>query len=383
VAQLDIDGAAYTYGYDSRGHTTTDGRRTYLWNEAEQISGITGMSDYSYDGHGKRVKTVLAGGSVEYSIYNLAGQLMHTEKDGVKTDFLSLNGKPLAEIRTAGSATSTKYLHPDISGSPRLATDASGVLLWRESYTPYGEKLNATEGKTGYTGHAYDAESGLVYMQARYYDPQLARFLSTDPVGFDPGNTFSFSRYAYANNNPYRYIDPDGRDNVAVVTGSRLSTSNDISHWRGQYTIHEYSVYRTPNGTPAWAANLVGRVLGDKVGSFEVSWNARSSDARNRGTVLGDSSKIAEVSLGEGRHPIQVTDIGRAKEDVLTQVTNGETIMRTQIRLHSGGPYFSLGCGVTCDTKSKLTTESNLISNMPALGNLGETTYISLPAKED
>jgi len=48
-------------------------------------------------------------------------------------------------------------------------------------------------------------------MGARYYDPVVGRFISTDPVGFDEQNVHSFNRYAYANNNPYRYVDPDGR----------------------------------------------------------------------------------------------------------------------------------------------------------------------------
>ncbi len=64
-------------------------------------------------------------------------------------------------------------------------------------------------GTLDYTGHQGDP-SGLVYMGARYYDPEIGRFLSMDPASFSPGNVQSFNRYAYANNNPYRYVDPDG-----------------------------------------------------------------------------------------------------------------------------------------------------------------------------
>ena len=55
-----------------------------------------------------------------------------------------------------------------------------------------------------------DWDSGLVYMQQRYYDPVAGRFLSIDPVTTDANTGASFNRYTYANNNPYRYIDPDG-----------------------------------------------------------------------------------------------------------------------------------------------------------------------------
>jgi uncharacterized protein RhaS with RHS repeats len=53
-------------------------------------------------------------------------------------------------------------------------------------------------------------------MSARYYNPTLGRFISPDPVHYVEGNIHSFNRYAYANNNPMRYIDPDGRTPVHV-----------------------------------------------------------------------------------------------------------------------------------------------------------------------
>ena len=53
----------------------------------------------------------------------------------------------------------------------------------------------------------------------RYYDPVAARFLSTDPVLTDNNTGASFNRYVYANNNPYRYIDPDGRDSLTIEGG--------------------------------------------------------------------------------------------------------------------------------------------------------------------
>jgi RHS repeat-associated protein len=66
----------------------------------------------------------------------------------------------------------------------------------------------------GYTGHKFDADLGLSYMQARYYDPVIGRFYSNDPKGFR--DVHSFNRYTYANNNPYRYIDPDGQESISA-----------------------------------------------------------------------------------------------------------------------------------------------------------------------
>ena len=87
-------------------------------------------------------------------------------------------------------------------------------------YAPFGlewGKTNASSGEDeiGYTGHKHDKSIGLTYMQARYYDPVIGRFYSNDPVGslghLSQGNIQGFNRYAYANNNPYKYTDPDGK----------------------------------------------------------------------------------------------------------------------------------------------------------------------------
>lgn len=115
-------------------------------------------------------------------------------------------------LNTAGQIT---YLHHDLAGSVIGATDAAGNLLWKEDYRPYGERIvrepASASNRQFYAGHSLDTDTGLSYMGARYYDPMNGRFLAVDPVGFHPGNVHGFNRYAYGNNNPYRYVDPDGR----------------------------------------------------------------------------------------------------------------------------------------------------------------------------
>jgi RHS repeat-associated protein len=82
----------------------------------------------------------------------------------------------------------------------------------RSEYEPYGLLLNrALHDGPGYTGHVNDAATGLSYMQQRYYDPGIGRFLSVDPVTASGNSGANFNRYWYANNNPYRFTDPDGR----------------------------------------------------------------------------------------------------------------------------------------------------------------------------
>ena len=149
---------------------------------------------------------------------------------------------------SAADAGTVTYYYNDLAGSPVVATDASGTVIWRESYQPYGARTRnevaAGENKVWFTSRRQDAETGLVYMGARYYDPVVGRFVSTDPVGFDEGNIHSFNRYAYANNTPYRYKDPDGWAADLVVDAG-------------------FVVYDTGRFLGAGAAWLIGRVMGN------------------------------------------------------------------------------------------------------------------------
>ncbi|WP_221227832.1 RHS repeat domain-containing protein [Rhodocyclus tenuis] len=123
----------------------------------------------------------------------------------------------------SGHAATEKvtYFHNDISGTPMLATDITGAAVWKENYRPYGEKLNkpvaADDNKVGFAGKPFDNNTGLSYMGARYYDPVLGRFTGIDPKEVSPSDLHSFNRYAYANNNPYKFVDPDGRSAIDVA----------------------------------------------------------------------------------------------------------------------------------------------------------------------
>ena len=118
----------------------------------------------------------------------------------------------LATTRWSAGAVTVTYLHSDATRTPVVATDATGAVVFRENYTPYGErrtKAPAARAQSVFYGAHVEDPSGLVYMGARYYDPGLGRFLGMDP---DPvSGPQNFGRYTFANNSPYAYVDPDGR----------------------------------------------------------------------------------------------------------------------------------------------------------------------------
>ncbi|MGQ0595513.1 MAG: RHS repeat domain-containing protein [Gammaproteobacteria bacterium] len=110
------------------------------------------------------------------------------------------------------------YYHNDALGSPIIATDQQGRVVWRKSYAPYGQPIGQTApNEPGYTGKFEEPDLGIQNFGARWYDPRIGRFLAIDPAGFDPQNPQSFNRYAYGNNNPYKYVDPDGRVLVDTI----------------------------------------------------------------------------------------------------------------------------------------------------------------------
>lgn len=114
--------------------------------------------------------------------------------------------------------TTVTYIHTDALGSVVAESDANGNVIKRYDYEPYGAVVGGqVTGGPGYTGHVSDSATGLSYMQQRYMDPQLGVFLSVDPVTAYDQPVGQFNRYRYANGNPYKFTDPDGRSATLLV----------------------------------------------------------------------------------------------------------------------------------------------------------------------
>ncbi|WP_459040523.1 RHS repeat-associated core domain-containing protein [Stenotrophomonas sp. PSU-St83] len=124
------------------------------------------------------------------------------------------------------AAQTVTYVHTDVLGSVVAESDANGSVIKRHVYEPYGAVVGGQVGDgPGYTGHVSDSSTGLSYMQQRYMDPQLGVFLSVDPVTAYEQPIGQFNRYRYANGNPYRFTDPDGRE-----SGAAFKVVNDATN---------------------------------------------------------------------------------------------------------------------------------------------------------
>ncbi|QIZ78685.1 RHS repeat domain-containing protein [Ferrimonas lipolytica] len=205
-------------------------------------------------------------------------------------------------------AAKVTYMHSDALGSPVAATDEEGNVLWREHYDLFGKRLNNQGDDTGYTSHEFDKDTGLTYMQARYYDPLIGRFYSNDPVDalghIQRGNpVHGFNRYTYANNNPYKYVDPDGEFGVL---GFAIGFIADAG---AQYVM---------TGSVDLKQSLVSGAVGAVTGGLTSL--AKSSLSVGGKVVASQSEKIAAgalVSAGGG--------VAGATGYAVNENLNGET----------------------------------------------------------
>jgi RHS repeat-associated protein len=166
----------------------------------------------------------------------------------------------LVSACVAAPAQTVTYIHNDPAGNPVLATDANGNVVWKRTYKPYGEELDpppaGAADHIGFSGHPIDQDTGLVYMGRRYYDPVLGRFLSPDPAEPDLDNLVqSLNRYAYGNNNPYRYRDPDGRSAVLMFAVPPLLLGG--AWWVTRSPEQRESMIRVAAQAASWFRGLV------------------------------------------------------------------------------------------------------------------------------
>lgn len=194
-----------------RGNITANALKAqaYQFDLAHRMNAVTGQESYLYDGHGRRARSMnLQTGTIEYYGYGKDGRLLQdwSNRRQVRNGYVYLGNTVvgLYEVNLTNGTVTPKYQHTDALGSPVVTTNASKTVLSRMSYTPYGLPTLPMDG-VGYTGHFMDVGTGLTYMQQRYYDPQMGRFLATDPAASD------HNLYAYAALNPLSLIDPDGR----------------------------------------------------------------------------------------------------------------------------------------------------------------------------
>jgi RHS repeat-associated protein len=214
---------------------------------------------------------------------------------------------PVTFTVTPNPAGEITYLHHDLAGSVIAATDANGAVIWKEEYRPYGERVMndpaSASNRQFFTGKPLDQDTGLSYMGARYYDPVVARFTGSDAVGFSPGKVHSFNRYAYGNNNPYRFIDPDGNQPVTlqdIAILSPESTASAAQYWAAQQIESGNSLYAIPGVVATVLNQHLPEVLAIAGAMRGHGGAVTARDLRTVGRADFDAARGAKLSENGG-----------------------------------------------------------------------------------
>ncbi|MFZ5789555.1 MAG: RHS repeat-associated core domain-containing protein [Pseudomonadota bacterium] len=200
-----------TYSYDANGNMISAAGDIIVYDGENRPVSVNTVA-FVYGPDGERLKKIAGGTTTLYLGSDVEIQ------GGTMTKYLPGD--------TKRSGASTWWLHRDHLISVRAETDATGAVVQRAHYKPYGERLTTVslipESK-GFIGERTDDETGLTYLHARYYDPVLGRFIQPDT--FDPTlEGVGVNRYAYAGNDPINQSDPNGH-----FTDSRQNGPRDLN----------------------------------------------------------------------------------------------------------------------------------------------------------
>jgi RHS repeat-associated protein len=230
---------SYSYGYDGEGNQTSRPGSTNSFNVAGLPTKLLARSIYgttfafAYDGFGSRVKKsstsrTLSGGLRTKTRVSVGGLYYRDSTSGAPaTHTYNIVGPDgvLAQVVAGADGTPQPpvYILHDHLGTADTIVDASGAVIERRKFDPWGNLIDPTDPTSGaptlvsnvpfgFAGHEHDWDALLINMSARMYDPALGRFLSPDPAGPSSLTAAALNRYAYVLNNPSTLRDPFGFD---------------------------------------------------------------------------------------------------------------------------------------------------------------------------
>jgi RHS repeat-associated protein len=197
------------YTYDAAGNLTGRGTDTFTWDWANRLTAASvggTTTSYAYDGDDVRVQKTQGMATTTY-LWDRESGLPLLVDDGT-SGYVHADGV-LAQV----SGGAPRYLLGDALGSVRGASDADGALIGSADYEVFGavRGTSSTGSVFDFTGEQTDAESGLIHLRARQYDPRTGRFLSRDVVQPNAPGTQGYNLYAYTANNPTTFTDPSGQ----------------------------------------------------------------------------------------------------------------------------------------------------------------------------
>ena len=195
--------------------------------------------EYGYDPQGRRIKRLARDGSTRSEThYLLDAERPYHE---IVTERTQENGGPwnsrtylytpdgVGTLISDSDGTTTRQIYSDGQGSTRLVTD--GATTQAYSYDAFG---TLSEGGSPpithlYTGERFDADTGLIYLRARDYDPKIGRFVSMDEHPGSQGIPLTLNKYLYGNADPVNGMDPSGYATLTDVLGGMSNAASSFA----------------------------------------------------------------------------------------------------------------------------------------------------------
>ncbi|WP_237155601.1 RHS repeat-associated core domain-containing protein, partial [Oryzibacter oryziterrae] len=271
---------------------------------------------YGPDGERLRKTVTVVAGSLAKSTTStwfLGADVEYTPATANAAASWTILPHPDIRIVKSGTTTATCYVHRDQLASVTLESDATGAIAAENRYTPWGDQIAGSTptkgcglGETrGYIGERADAETGLIYLHARWYDPEIGRFMTPD--WWDPvdggsaakgaaagvrGNPVGMNRYAYAGNDPINKSDRNGHE-VHWSESFYDPSSRSIQHLGGGSSGGDYHGGNGFEHASETIANFMGNLgFGD---GHSSTWHD-SADFRDQ--VAGDDIVTGSVLIG-------------------------------------------------------------------------------------
>ncbi len=209
-----------TYTYDANGNLATiasgGATTTLTWDAASRLTQVAypagsgkPNSQMTYDAFNQRVQLVDSRGTTRFFV-DTAGNVVTEHTSAGAFQARNVFGPQVDEVvaRKVGTA-GTLFYHSDMLGSVTGLSDAAGNTVATYVYGAFGNttaQSGSANNSYRYTGRELDPDSGLMYYRARYYSPDMGRFISQDSIGYDGG----INLYAYVGNSPIHRVDPSG-----------------------------------------------------------------------------------------------------------------------------------------------------------------------------
>jgi RHS repeat-associated protein len=289
----------------------------YIYDARNRLLNAGGVTN-TYDAINNRIGQTFGTNTTTFVVNPNAKlpQVLMRIKNGV-TNYYIYGAGLLYQITETATATNTLTYHYDYRGSTIALSADNGVVTDRIEYSAYG--LTTYRVGTNDTPFLFNGRygvmtdpNGLLYMRARYYNPYLCRFISSDPSGFAGG----LNHYAYANGNPISMTDPTGLGAVNDLQTISWLTGSGITPASLNYPFDLSSMDQLPSDFLPGAGGLHDETS-DLLGMIPL--------VRGAGSLVDSGIGAMERSFAANSEVVANTPVGRLSSPLGTVADNSPT----------------------------------------------------------